>query len=250
MWIEWGACACHKGAAKFRPGASNVTSKQLAFGLVAIAIAGLGLAAYFVFWGNSSDEDFADLAKMKVVLSAGDHTLGDKSAPVQMVEYAAPVCPVCARWDMTVFPSFKPAYVDTGKVLYVFRVFPLRSVDLAVEGMARCLPKQSYFQFIDMMYRNQPKWDPDGYDIPDEHAALVGMGKVAGMSASQVDSCTNNHTELQKASAIGEYANKTYGINSTPSFIIDGVFHQQDVMTWADLQDVLNGELSKKSKQS
>jgi protein-disulfide isomerase len=151
---------------------------------------------------------------------------------------------------MTVFPAFRPAYVDTGKVFYVFRVFPLQSVDLAVEAMARCLPRKGYFQFIDMMYRNQSKWDPDGYQIPDVQAALVDMGKVVGMSATQVDRCTASQAELQKIAAIGEYAGKTYNINSTPSFIIDGVFHQADMMTPDDMRQVIDAELKKKAQQS
>jgi protein-disulfide isomerase len=165
-----------------------------------------------------------------------------------MVEYAAPTCPICAHWDMTVYPSFKAAYVDTGKVFYVFRVYPLQSVDVAVEAMGRCLPKDGYFPFIDMMYRSQSKWDPDGYQIPDVKAALVDMGQVVGMSAAQVNSCISNQAQLEKISAAGEYAAKNYSIHGTPSFIIDGVFHQQDVMTWPDLQEFLNAELAKKAK--
>ncbi len=104
----------------------------------------------------------------------------------------------------------------------MFRVFPLNPVDVAVEAMARCLPKSSYFQFIDMMFRNQSKWDPDGYKIPDVHAALINMGRIAGMSAEKVDSCITNQDELNKIAAVGEHANKAYGINGTPSFIVDG----------------------------
>lgn len=227
-----------------------MSAKQLVFGLVAVAIVGLGLAAYFVFWGSSGEDELSDLPRYTINITPTDHTLGNPNAPVQMVEYAAPTCPICARWDMTVFPDFKKAYVDTGKVFYVFRVFPLRSLDLAVEGVARCLPKSGYFGFMDMMYRNQSKWDPDGYDIPDVHAALIGMSKTAGLSAAQAETCSNDKTQLQNASAVGEYAGKTYNINSTPSFIIDGVFHQQDVMTWNSLQEFLNTELGKKAAQS
>ena len=225
-----------------------MNGKQLLTGLVAVAIVGLGLAAYFVLRNNSADTDIADdIPKFTIRLSPSDHTLGSPAAPVQVVEYAAPTCPICARWDMTVFPAFRTAYVDTGKVLYVFRVFPLQSVDVAVEAMARCLPKSGYFPFIDMMYHNQPKWDPDGYQIPDVQAALVDMGKVVGMSPARVDSCTSNQTELQKAAAVGEYAGKTYNINSTPSFIIDGVFHQPDMMTPDGMKQAIDAELKKKA---
>ena len=157
--------------------------KHLLYGLVAAAAVALGVMAYLVFSGNSGSAVPQEGSKLNIALSPTDHTLGSPKAPVQFVEYAAPTCPHCAHWNAEVFPKFKKAYIDTGKVHYVFRVFPLSSVDAAVEAMARCLPKDSYFQFIDMMFRNQEKWDPDGYNVPDVHAALINMGRIAGMSA-------------------------------------------------------------------
>lgn len=227
-----------------------MNGKQLLFGLVVLAVVGLGLAAYFVFWGNSGEDALSDIPRYAINISPTDHTLGNPKAPVQMVEYAAPTCPICARWDMTVFPSFKSAYVDMGKVFYVFRVFPLRPLDLAVEAVARCVPKSGYFPFMDMMYRNQSKWDPDGYQIPDVHAALIAMSKTAGLSPAEAEKCSNDQAVIQKASAVGEYAGKTYNINSTPSFIIDGLFHQQDVMSWDSLHEFLATELQSRTKHS
>jgi protein-disulfide isomerase len=224
-----------------------VNGKQIAFGIVGLAAVVLVVAAVYVMRaGSGQTEEAVDIPKFTIQLSPADHIIGSTSAPVQVVEYAAPVCPICAHWDMTTFQAFKKQYIDTGKVYYVFRVYPLRSVDLAVEAMARCLPKTAYFSFIDMMYRNQSKWDPDGYEIPNQQAALVDMGKIAGMTPEQVDSCTANQAELQKISAIGEYASKTYNINSTPSFIVDGVFHQQDFMATDGMQQVLDAEVKKK----
>ncbi|MGD0192390.1 MAG: thioredoxin domain-containing protein [Rhizomicrobium sp.] len=224
-----------------------MNGKQIIFGIVGLAAVALVVAAVYVIRGGQGQNDTAvDVPKYTIQLSPADHIIGSTSAPVQVVEYAAPVCPICARWDMTIFPAFKKQYIDTGKAYYVFRVYPLRPVDVAVEAMARCLPKSAYFQFIDMMYRNQPKWDPDGYQIPDQQAALVDMGKVAGMTPEQVDSCTANEPELKKIAAVGEFASKTYNIDSTPSFIIDGVFHQQDMMASDSLSQVLDAEMKKK----
>ncbi len=224
-----------------------MNGKQILYGIVAAACVGLVAASYFVFHSASATSDYtADIPKYTIQLTATDHTLGSPNAPVQVVEYAAPTCPICARWDMTIFPGFKKNYVDTGKVYYVFRVFPLQAVDVAVEAMARCLPKSDYFAFIDMMYHNQPKWDPDGYRIPDQQAALIEMGKSVGMTPEKVDSCTANESELKKISDIGEYAGKSYNINSTPSFLVDGAFHQQDFMTADGMQQVVDAELKKK----
>lgn len=215
-------------------------------GLAAVAVIALGVMAYIAFFANPGDTIADTQGVYTITLSPNDHTLGSPNAPVQVVEYAAPTCPVCAYWDKNVFPAFKKEYVDTGKVHYIFRVFPLRSTDVAVEAMARCLPKENYFQFIDMMYRNQDKWDPDGHNIPDVHAALIKMGRIAGLGADKVDTCISNQPELNKISAIGQHAAKVYGINSTPSFIIDGVFHQQDFMTPETMSETLDKALRQK----
>jgi len=224
-----------------------VTRTQFVYALVVLAVAALLGALYLVYFGGS-DASLSDPAPTyTITLQPRDMTLGSPHAPVQVVEYAAPTCPICARWDMTVFPAFKKEYVDTGKVYYIFRVFPLRALDAAVEAMARCLPKDSYFSFIDMMYRNQDKWDPDGNVIPDVHAALIQMGRVAGMTADKVNACISDQSALDEITKVGQYATVNYGIDSTPSFIIDGKFHQQDFMTPEAMRVPLNAELKQKS---
>lgn len=224
-----------------------MTRKQILYGAVAIAAVALLVAAYFVFFGGSGSNNlFGNGAKLTVDLNPTDHTLGSPKAPVQFVEYGAPSCPHCAHWNEEVFPILKKNYIDTGKVYYVFRVFPLSSVDVAVEAMARCLPKESYFQFIDMMFRNQDKWDPDGYDIADVHAALINMGRIAGMSAVRVDGCISNQADLDTISQVGQDATRRYGINGTPTFIVNGYLNKEAV-TPPGLRDTLNGLLRKKN---
>ena len=221
--------------------------KQLVYGLVGLAAIALGILAYLVVFSGPGGVPESG-SKLTIVLTPMDHTLGSPKAAIQFVEYAAPSCPHCAHWNEEVFSQLKRTYIDTGKVHYVFRVFALSSLDVAVEAMARCLPSESYFQFIDMMFRNQDKWDPDGNNIPDVHAALINMGRIAGMSAEQVDTCISNQDELKKIAAIGEHANKAYGINGTPSFIIDGELNR-DAVTWQGLQDALNAKLQKQAKK-
>ncbi len=111
--------------------------------------------------------------------------------------------------------------------------------------MARCLPEDNYFQFIDLLYRNQPKWDPDGYQIPDVHAGLVEMGRVAGMSAQQVDSCIADQAEAKRIQQVGSDAQAKYGINGTPSFVVNGQVHGP-FEDFQELQSFINPMLSKK----
>ena len=226
-----------------------MTRKQILSSLIAIAAIIVLAIAYFVYTSGSGDGIPQEGTKFAIVLSPRDKTLGSPKAPIQVVEYAAPSCPHCAHWNEDVFPTLKKEYIDTGKVYYVFRVFPLSSLDVAVESMARCLPPGSYFQFIDMMYRNQVRWDPDGNNIPDVHGALIQMGRIAGMSEDQVNNCispSSNGDEQAAISQVGQYAAKTYNIDSTPTFIINGRITPEAV-TVTGLRDVLNGLLTKKS---
>ncbi|MGH6871059.1 MAG: thioredoxin domain-containing protein [Rhizomicrobium sp.] len=219
--------------------------QHLLIGLVAAAAVALSVIAYFLMTGGSQTTVTANAERSGFTITSEDRTLGSPKAPVLMVEYAAPTCPVCAAFDMTVFPQIKAQYIDTGKVYYVFRVYPLSSVDVAAEGMARCLPRQNYIPFIDMLYRNQPKWDPDGHDIPDVHGALVQMGAEAGMAAAEVDSCIGNPTQQAHTTAVGKEAADKYGVSGTPTFFVNGQM-RVGVGTPDDWRTFLDGLLAKK----
>jgi protein-disulfide isomerase len=185
--------------------------------------------------------------KAAVRLTASDRTLGSRKAPIMMLEYSAPTCVPCARFHTEVFPLLRKKYIDTGKVYYVFRVLPLNPVDLAAEAMARCLPPSSYMQFIDVLFRNQDKWDPE-FGITDVHGALVAMGAIAGMNATQIDECISNNAEVTRASQVGEDARNRYNIEGAPTFIINGQVHTGG-FSWPDLQTFLDS-LAKKGKKS
>ena len=200
----------------------------LLIGIVAIAIVALGAFAYTVFSGSSSNDSASAVAEsgggnaLTVTVRKGDHTMGNPKAPLTVLEYAAPTCPHCAHFDMDIFPQFKQQYIDTGKVYYVFRVFPLNGVDVAAASIAECMPEDNYFPFLDLLYRNQPKWDPDGYQIPDVRAALKQMGNIVGLSGDKVDSCIGDQAEGKKIEQIGQEATTKYDVSGTPTFVFEG----------------------------
>ena len=127
-----------------------------------------------------------------------DRSMGSPKAPVQIVEYAAPACPHCAYFAKTVLPELKKTFIDTGKVHYVLRIFPISPYDGAIAGMAVCLPKERYFEFLDLAFQRQDLWDPDGNSIPDVHAGLVKLGALAGLPAKKVDECIANDLEMAR----------------------------------------------------
>jgi protein-disulfide isomerase len=216
---------------------------QALIGVIVVAVMALAVGAYFVFKAPATDVSAAPSGPA-MTLTKDDHTLGSPNAPVTVIEYAAPTCPHCAHFDMDVFPDFKHQYIDTGKVYFVFRVFPLSAPDVAVEAMARCLPKENYFSFLDLMYRNQSQWDPDGYTIPDIHAALVHMGAIASMSSAQVDTCISDQAAQQRIQQVGTDAQTRYGVYQTPSFIING--RLTNPATLDEMKALIDPELARK----
>jgi protein-disulfide isomerase len=199
-----------------------VDRKYLLGGLIALAVILAGAVGYSVFFNNSGSIDTD--SKLSVQVTSYDRAQGSPKAPLTVVEYAAPSCPHCAYFEMNVFPQFKKNWIDTGRVYYVFRVLPLGPADVAAESIARCLPAEHYFEFIDLLFRNQTKWDPE-YQVPDVHAGLVQMGQLAGMTPAQVDTCIGDQKASALTQQIGQDAMTKYNITGTPTFLAGGQMH-------------------------
>jgi protein-disulfide isomerase len=227
-------------------GESAVSRKTLiGIGLVVVlALIGIGYAYYVM---DSGGADSGTPGSPGYTLVSTDRTMGNPKAPVVLIEYGAPSCSICAYFFQNTFPELKRNYIDTGKIYYVFRVFPLRELDGDAEKMARCLPEDKYFPFIDQLWRNQPKWDNAEYSgISDPHAALVQQGRIAGMSAEQVDQCINNKAQDERINKVAAEAEQRYSINSTPTFILDGVPQSAGNIPYDQLSKILDAEIAKK----
>ena len=106
----------------------------LIVGVVVLAV--LGAMAWYAMSGSSSDTPATASGKNYEIYPT-DRTLGNPKSKVVLIEYAAPSCPVCAAFNAQSFGRLKTQYIDTGKIFYVFRVFPLRPDDGAAEKIAR-----------------------------------------------------------------------------------------------------------------
>ncbi|HEY5346702.1 MAG TPA: thioredoxin domain-containing protein, partial [Rhizomicrobium sp.] len=198
---------------------------------------------YYLAMNGNGDNEASDAPGF--VITKTDRTMGNPKAPVTLIEYAAPVCPHCANFDMNSFPLLKAGYIDTGKVFYVFRVFPIRPEDGPAEKMARCLPADKYFSFIDLLFRNQAKWDVSEYPKTATRDGLVTMGRIAGMSEDQIDKCIDNKAEDERINAVAKDGVDKYNINGTPTFVVNGVA-QPAGEEWPDLQSSLDSALAHK----
>ncbi len=146
--------------------------------------------------------------------------LGPATASVTIVEYASMTCPHCAAFDEAVFPKIKSAYIDTGKVRYVFREFPLDIKAAAGSMLARCIAKDDagkYFAVVDMLFRQQNEWV-----TKNTTETLTRIGKQAGLSQQAVEACLKDQSLLDKIAADQKYASEMLKVNSTPTFFVNG----------------------------
>ncbi|MDE2184136.1 MAG: thioredoxin domain-containing protein [Alphaproteobacteria bacterium] len=157
-----------------------------------------------------------------ITVEQDDRTLGNPKAPVTFLEYGAPACPFCARFALDDMPVIRRDYIDRGKVFYIFRVYPLRAADGTVATLARCLPRARYFTFLEFMFRNQPRWDPDGYDIPDVEAAIARLARSQGIAAKRFRHCTGDERAIARLNALAKDGDEKYRIRGTPTFVVNG----------------------------
>jgi len=209
---------------------------------VVVLIALLRIGYTFV---NESGPTAASAAQGYEILPT-DRTLGNPKSRVVLIEYAAPTCPVCAAFNAQSFPLLKANYIDTGKIFYVFRVFPLRGDDGSAEKIARCLPEDKYFAFIDLLFKNQPKWDWEfGIKPQGVHDGLVLLGRIAGMSAEQVDQCMVNKAEDDRINKVAADGEARYSITGTPTFILNGTNIGSGNIPYDTMAKLLDTELAK-----
>jgi len=149
-----------------------------------------------------------------------DMWLGDDKAPVSVVEYASMTCPHCAHFNANTFPQFKKQFIDTGKVRYTMREFPLDPLAAAAFMLARCAgekDKDKYYAMIDTLFRKQDQWIKQK-PLPD----LLAISKQAGFSEKSFDACLANQKLLDDIQKERQQAIDKYKVHSTPTFFING----------------------------
>jgi protein-disulfide isomerase len=151
-------------------------------------------------------------------VSLPDMALGPADAPVTITEFASMTCPHCAAFNATVFPKIKSEYIDTGKVRYVFREFPLNLKDAACSMLARRIAKDDsgkYFAVVDVMFRQQDRL------VEKTTETLKLIGRQAGLSAQAVEDCLKDQALLEQISADRKYASEVLKVGGTPTFFIN-----------------------------
>jgi protein-disulfide isomerase len=183
----------------------------------AVSLTGLAGFSPFRLTTDALAQSASDVAKP---VSLPDMALGPADAPVTITEFASMTCPHCAHFNEAVFPKIKSEYIDTGKVRYIFREFPLDDIALAASAMARCVagddaPK--YFALVDSLFKTQN-------DLVSAPLATINrIGKQAGASEQAIKACVDDDPSIRKKIVDDlKYAHEVLKVGSTPTFFING----------------------------
>jgi protein-disulfide isomerase len=152
-------------------------------------------------------------------MSLPDMALGDAKAPVTIVEYASMSCPHCAAFEQNVFPMLRSKYIDTGKVRYVFREFPLDIKAASASVLARCIANgdsEKFYGAIDAMFKQQEAL------MEQTRETLLAIGKQGGLDDKGVESCVGDQSAMDKLSADETFAAKQLKVDATPTFFVNG----------------------------
>jgi protein-disulfide isomerase len=151
----------------------------------------------------------------------GDVAQGAADAKVTIIEYASMTCPHCAAFHQSTYPELKKRYIDTGKVRYVLREFPLDPLATAGFMLARCDGDQKYYPIVDLLFTQQKNWAYT--DKPLDN--LRQMMRQAGFSQEKFESCLKDQKLYDAINAVKNRAADTLKVDSTPTFFINGERH-------------------------
>ncbi len=189
-----------------------MTRRDFAFGASALALS--------VALGGLANSALVGPAHAQQLLMQpgplGDMAQGDEKAPVTIIEYASMTCPHCAQFHATTFPELKKRYIDTGKVRFIFREFPLDQLALAAFLLARCSGPDKYFPMIETLFQLQKEWV-----IQKPLGPLLAIAKQAGMSEQAFNECLQDKKLIDGIEEVRQQAMKL-NVQSTPSFFVNG----------------------------
>ncbi len=147
-----------------------------------------------------------------------ERVLGNKDAPLTLIEYASMTCPHCAEFHNGPYQVLKKEYIETGKLKLIYRDFPLNNTDLAAMMMARCVPAERYFGVVEIVFKTQSTW----LKAQNQTQALGNLARFAQISPATFNACVSNETLLKKIVASREEGIAKHKVSGTPTLILNG----------------------------
>ncbi|MGR3761448.1 DsbA family protein [Roseobacteraceae bacterium NS-SX3] len=165
---------------------------------------------------------------------------GAEDAPVTLIEYASYTCPHCANFHTGPYKQLKADYIDTGKVKFIYREVYFDRYGLWASMIARCGGAEKFFGITNLIYEGQQEWARAGgaTEIVDE---LRKIGRLAGLENEQLEACLQDGEKAQTLVTWYQENATEHGIESTPSFILNG--KKVENQSYADFKKLIDAEL-------
>lgn len=172
-----------------------------------------------------------------ISIQDSDMTLGVADAPITIIEFSDFECSYCGQFHQETFPLLQLDFIDTGKVRYVFKDFPLSNVHALAAGAANaahCAGDQGKFwPYAAMLFTKQ-----DALTANDLQQYAVDLG----LDAIPFKVCVAEQKHTVTVAANVQAAIKA-GITVTPSFIINDQLYE-GALTYDALRTLLDAELN------
>lgn len=193
-----------------------IDRRSLLAGASFIATAALFGGAMALLDPRPATAQTVSLGDLLIPPQLGDRALGKADAPVTVIEYASMTCPHCATFHETTYVELKKRYIDTGKVRFIFREFPLDTLAAGASMLARCAEPDRFFPMIETLFQRQRQWAVEKPIPP-----LMTIAKQAGFSEQKFNACLSDNKMLDALQAERERASQKFGVNSTPTVFVN-----------------------------
>ncbi|MGB3036189.1 MAG: thioredoxin domain-containing protein [Methyloceanibacter sp.] len=168
----------------------------------------------------------------------GERVLGSPNAPITVIEYASLTCPHCAHFQKEVFPRVKKELIDTGKIRFIVREFPIGHTSGTAAIINRCAPEDKYFPLFNAFLLRPRAWVSQEVR-PD---AIYSVAKSSGMSRETFDKCLTNQTIIDGLTEVKQRGRK-FGVVGTPTFFANGR-KAQGTITFEEFKALLGPQSS------
>jgi protein-disulfide isomerase len=150
------------------------------------------------------------------VATAADYVLGSTEAPVTVIEYASLTCPHCAKFHTGTLPQVEAEWIKPGRARLIYRDFPLDNLAFVAAMMARCAPREQYFELLADVFAHQSEW----LAASDRAAALALIGQQHGLSDDEIRGCWKNSDIANRVAESRLFSQAQ--VDATPTFFING----------------------------
>jgi protein-disulfide isomerase len=165
-------------------------------------------------------------------------SFGRADAPVTLIKYASLTCPYCKKFNAETFPQLKRDYIDTGKVRFIVREFPIGKASGTATVALRCAPADKYLDLYGRFLAQQGAWVSQ--EVRSEQ--IFKVAAQVGVSDAQFSACMADKALAADLNAIKERGRKL-GIIGTPNFFIGNKLIKS-VVTYADLKIMVDAQLA------